>query len=139
MHVNNFGENVRLKYALGSPEMKLLCKINPEGDVLLAEQSIEEIIDNVTLGDHVGAFCVSGPGAGQEASWDLLAHVCDLAKAKHVPVFCNTGCKESTIAKILTIADGGCVGTAFKGADGRVDADKVRSFMAVAKEARGDR
>ena len=102
-------------------------------------QSIEEIIDNVTLGDHVGAFCVSGPGAGQEASWDLLAHVCDLAKAKHVPVFCNTGCKESTIAKILTIADGGCVGTAFKGADGRVDADKVRSFMAVAKEARGDR
>ena len=123
----------------GIPEMKLLCKINPEGDVLLAEQSIEEIIDNVTLGDHVGAFCVSGPGAGQEASWDLLAHVCDLAKAKHVPVFCNTGCKESTIAKILTIADGGCVGTAFKGADGRVDADKVRSFMAVAKEARGDR
>ena len=65
MHVNNFGENVRLKYALGIPEMKLLCKINPEGDVLLAEQSIEEIIDNVTLGDHVGAFCVSGPGAGQ--------------------------------------------------------------------------
>ena len=139
VHVNNFGENVRLKYALGIPEMKLLCKINPEGDVLLAEQSIEAIIDNVTLGDHVGAFCVSGPGAGQEASWDLLAHVCDLAKAKHVPVFCNTGCKESTIAKILTIADGGCVGTAFKGADGRVDADKVRSFMAVAKEARGDR
>ena len=57
VHVNNFGENVRLKYALGIPEMKLLCKINPEGDVLLAEQSIEEIIDNVTLGDHVGAFC----------------------------------------------------------------------------------
>ena len=36
VHVNNFGENVRLKYALGIPEMKLLCKINPEGDVLLA-------------------------------------------------------------------------------------------------------
>ena len=109
VHVNNFGENVRLKYALGIPEMKLLCKINPEGDVLLAEQSIEEIIDNVTLGDHVGAFCVSGPGAGQEASWDLLAHVCDLAKAKHVPVFCNTGCKESTIAKIREMVDSNTV------------------------------
>ena len=69
--MNNFGENVRLKYALGIPEMKLLCKINPEGDVLLAEQSIEEIIDNVTLGDHVGAFCVSGPGAGQISGTDF--------------------------------------------------------------------
>ena len=54
---------------------------------LLAEQSIEEIIDNVTLGDHVGAFLCVRPGCRQEVSWDLLAHVCDLAKLQSIPVF----------------------------------------------------
>lgn len=139
VHVTNWGENVRLKYELGIPEMKLLCKINPEGDVRLAEQPIEQVIDGVCMGGFVGALCVSGPGAGQEASWDLLKKVCELAKPKNVPVFCNTGCRQDTIEKILSIADGGCVGTTFKGPDGRVDVNKVRSFMEVVKKARGDR
>ena len=74
-----------------------------------------------------------GPGAGQEANMDFLEEVALLAKEKHVPVFCNTGCRHDTIEKILQVADGACVGTALKGADGRVDLEKVRSFMAIAR------
>ncbi|MCI5481214.1 MAG: BtpA/SgcQ family protein [Lachnospiraceae bacterium] len=139
VHVADWGENVRLKYALGRPDLQLLCKVNPEGDVRLADMPIKAVIDGISLGGHVGAFCVSGPGAGQEASWDFLKQVCELAAPKHVPVFCNTGCRQDTIERILTIADGGCVGTAFKGADGRVDINKVKSFMEVVKKSRGDR
>jgi len=139
VHSVNWGESVRLKYAMGRPDFKLFCKVNPEGDVRLAEQDIDAVISGICQGGHVGALCVSGPGAGQEASWDLLKHVCNLAASKNVPVFCNTGCRQDTIEKILTIADGGCVGTTFKNADGRVSEEKVKAFMDVVKKARGDK
>ena len=58
-----------------------------------------------------------------------LEEVAALAKKKNVPVFCNTGCRHDTIEKILKVADGACVGTALKGPDGRVDLEKVKSFM----------
>ena len=64
---------------------------------------------------------------------DYLKEVTALAKKKNVPVFCNTGCRHDTIEQILQIADGACVGTALKGADGRVDLEKVRSFMELAR------
>lgn len=73
------------------------------------------------------------PGAGQEASMGYLEEVSSLAKKKNVPVFCNTGCRHDTIERILQIADGACVGTALKGPDGRVDLEKVKSFMEIAR------
>ncbi len=139
VHVTNWGEVVRLKYALGHPEIQMLCKINPEGDARLVDQPIEEIMDGIALGNFVGGFCVSGPSAGKEADFELLARVCRHAAKKHIPVFCNTGCREDTIEKILEIADGGCVGTAFKNEDGRVSLAKVTSFMNTVKKARGDK
>lgn len=139
VHSVNWGESVRLKYAVGRPDLKLLCKVNPEGDVRLANQSIESFVGSICQGGHVGALCVSGPGPGQETSWDLLMKVSEFASPANVPVFCNTGCRQDTIEKILTIADGGCVGTTFKASDGRIDIKKVRAFMEVVKNARGDK
>lgn len=133
VHSVNYGDMVRLKYSLGHPEIQLLCKFNPEGDVRLAGQTTEQVMAGLCQGGFVGGFCVSGPGAGEEASMSYLEEVAGLAKKKGVPVFCNTGCRHDTIEKILKIADGACVGTALKGPDGRVDADKVKSFMELAR------
>ena len=133
VHSVNFGDMVRLKYALGHPEIKLLCKFNPEGDVRLGGQTTQEVMNGLCQGGFMDALCVSGPGAGQEASMGYLEEVATLAKKKNVPVFCNTGCRHDTIEKILQVADGACVGTALKGSDGRVDLDKVKSFMEIAR------
>lgn len=133
LHNVNYGDMVRLKYSLGHPEIQLLCKFNPEGDARLGDQSTQDVMSGLCQGGFMGGLCVSGPGAGQEASMDYLEEVAQLAKKKQVPVFCNTGCRHDTIEKILKIADGACVGTALKGADGRVDLDKVKSFMELAR------
>ena len=133
LHSVNFGDMVRLKYTLGHPEIKLLCKFNPEGDARLGSQTTEEVMNGLCQGGFMGALCVSGPGAGQEASMGYLEEVAALAKKKNVPVFCNTGCRHDTIEKILKVADGACVGTALKGPDGRVDLEKVKSFMGIAR------
>ena len=133
VHNVNYGDMVRLKYSLGHPEIQLLCKFNPEGDVRLADQKTEQFMDAICQGSFIGGLCVSGPGAGQEASMDYLEEVATLAKKRNVPVFCNTGCRHDTIERILKVADGACVGTALKGADGRVDLEKVRTFMELAR------
>lgn len=137
VHVSDFGQQVRLKYAVGKSDMKLLCKLNPEGDTWLSERNINDVIDSLCFGGFADGLCVSGPGAGQEASWKLLEAACERAKKYNVPVFCNTGCKESTIRRILQTAGGACVGTAFKDASGRISAEKVRSFVAEAAMGRG--
>ena len=62
-----------------------------------------------------------------------LGVVPTLEQALRLPVFCNTGCRHDTIERILKVADGACVGTALKGADGRVDLEKVRTFMELAR------
>ena len=138
IHSVNFGDMVRLKYQLGRPGFQLLCKFNPEGDVRLGNQTTEQLVKSYCRGGHAGALCVSGPGAGKEADLNYLAEVRALAKEYGVPVFCNTGCRPDTIEKILSAADGACVGTALKGAGGRVDAEKVKAFMAAARKARGE-
>jgi membrane complex biogenesis BtpA family protein len=133
LHSVNFGDMVRLKFALGHPEIQLLCKFNPEGDARLGNQTMEETMNGLCQGDYAGGLCVSGASAGQEASMKFLEEVTGLARKKNVPVFCNTGCRHDTIEKILQVADGACVGTALKGADGRVDLKKTRAFMAIAR------
>ena len=138
LHTVDFGEMVRLRDRLGRPDFKLLCKFNPEGDVRLGTFTNAQLVNSLCKGGFIGALCVSGPGAGQEASFDLLAEVSELAHKRGVPVFCNTGCRLDTIERILSIADGACVGTALKGDDGRVDVDKVRAFMEAARRARRD-
>jgi uncharacterized protein len=77
--------------------------------------------------------------AGAEAD---LTHI-EEAKAAvpSTPVLANTGCRIETIAHTLVVADGVIVGTGLK-QDGYtwnpVDPDRVRRFMANAREARGE-
>lgn len=134
LHTVTFGDMVRLKYSLGRPDFKLLIKFNPEGDSRLGTQTTKELVADFCNGGQVGAFCVSGPGAGQEADMSFLEEVAELAHKKGALVFCNTGCRHDTIEAIFKIADGACVGTALKGSDGRVDIEKVRSFMVKARK-----
>lgn len=139
IHCPDFGESVRLKYQLGHPEIQLLCKFNPEGDARIGGITNKEAVAALCQGGFAGALCVSGPGAGQDASMDMLREVTQLAHEYHTPVFCNTGTKHSTIEAILQVADGACVGTALKNEAGRVDMEKVRSFMDIVHRVRGDK
>ena len=64
-----------------------------------------------------------------------------MARPRGVPVFCNTGCRQENVREKLKHCDGVCVGTAFKKDgifNGRVDEERVRSFMAVVKEIRSE-
>ena len=61
------------------------------------------------------------------------------AKPRNVPVFCNTGCRHENVREKLKYCDAVCMGTAFKKDgvfNGRVDEERVRSFMEIVYDIR---
>ena len=118
-------------------------EIAPIGPCLLIDTSGLE--DETTLGSvreaktrQVAEMCDVAVVVSVTEDNDTDRNLLSFFKKKNVPVFCNTGCRLDTIERILSIADGACVGTALKGDDGRVDVDKVRAFMEAARRARRD-
>ena len=62
-----------------------------------------------------------------------------VAKSRNVPVFCNTGCRHENVREKLKYCDAVCMGTAFKKDgvfNGRVDEERVRSFMEIVYDIR---
>ena len=85
------------------------------------------------------ALLVSGPMAGAEPDPQALREAKEAVGAQ-VPVLLNTGARPDNIRRYLTIADGVIVGSALK-VDGYtwnpVDAERVKTFMAIVREVRG--
>ena len=83
----------------------------------------------------------AGAAAGAEPDDVVLSRVHEAAKQKNVPVFCNTGCNHQNVREKLKHCDAVCIGSAFK-KDGifnqRVDEKRVRDFMEIVKEIRGE-
>ena len=123
------GEAARHRMALGIPEMKLLYKVNPESDAYLASRDLRVVARSILYGGFADGLCVSGAAAGSEPDDSLLAAIYEVARGSGVPVFCNTGCKQENVQEKLKYCDAVCMGTAFKGPDGRVQKDRVSSFM----------
>ncbi len=123
------GEATRHRMALGIPEMKLLYKVNPESDAYLASRDLRVVARSILYGGFADGLCVSGAAAGSEPDDSLLAAIYEVARGSGVPVFCNTGCKQENVQEKLKYCDAVCMGTAFKGPDGRVQKDRVSSFM----------
>lgn len=132
----NSGEAVRHRKALGIPEMKLLFKVNPEADAYLAPRDLRVVAKSILYGGFADGLCVSGASAGSEPDDELLKSIYDTVYGSGVPVFCNTGCNHSNVREKLKYCDAVCMGTAFKGPDGRVEEAKVRSFMETVHEIR---
>ena len=82
---------------------------------------------------------VSGASAGSEPDDSILNKVYEVAKPRNVPVFCNTGCRHENVREKLKYCDAVCMGTAFKKDgvfNGRVDEERVRSFMEIVYDIR---
>lgn len=126
----NVGDVVRRKYTLGLSELKMLYKVNPESDAFLAERDLKVVTRSILFHCFPDALCVSGRSAGVETNSEILNLVKEVSG--DVPVFCNTGCTAENIIEKLTIADGACVGTAFKKDgifDRVVEISRVKKFM----------
>lgn len=128
---------MRRKYQLGMKDLKMLFKVNPESDVYLAERDLGKITKSMVFHCFPDGLCVSGSSAGSETDENIIREV--KKAAGQVPVFCNTGCTRENIIEKLEIADGACVGTAFK-ADGKfdnfVEPSRVKEFMDAVKQYR---
>ena len=119
LYTSNSGEAIRHRKALGIEDFKLLFKVNPEADTYLVQRDVKVVAKSIMFGDFADGLCVSGAAAGCEPDNGILSEVYSVAKPRGVPVF--------------------CIGTAFKKDgifNGRVDAERVRSFMDIVADIR---
>jgi uncharacterized protein len=121
---------LRLRTALGRPDLKLLFNINAEFAAALDGRPIEQRAASAVFSSQADVICVSGPLTGQPVDQS------DLQKVKLAvpdrPVLANTGVDIDNVAAILQVADGCVVGTHFKqGGDtwSPVDGERVKRFM----------
>jgi len=123
---------------IGAGKIRLFFNIAPEFARPVSPRPVGALAKSVVTSSLADALLISGPMAGAEAD---LTHI-EEAKAAvpATPVLANTGVRVETVARTLTVADGVIVGTGLK-QDGYtwnpVDPDRVRRFMANAREARG--
>lgn len=127
----------RRRSDLGRPDLKMLYKVNPESDTYIAPRDLKQITKSLIFHCFPDGLCVSGSSAGSETGADIIRTVKSVSG--DVPVFCNTGCTSANIREKLSVADGACVGTAFK-QDGKfqnfVDVRRVKELMDTVKEYR---
>jgi membrane complex biogenesis BtpA family protein len=121
---------LRLRGALGRPDLQLLFNVNAEFAGSLDDRSIERRAESAVFSSLADVICVSGPLTGQPADCSELSRV--KAAVGATPVLANTGVTVDNVEEILAIADGCVVGTHFKESGDTwrpVDGDRVRRFM----------
>lgn len=143
LYNNDFSQLLRRKAALHLDDLKMLYFINPESDRNLDTRPLADIAKSTIFKAHPDGLCISANAAGQDVDEALIAAVKEAAP--DVAVLCNTGCRPDTIARKLAYADAAVVGTYFKEngklenanlENVRVDAARVKEFMAVVKALR---
>lgn len=141
LYTSNSGEAVRRRKALEIEDFKLLFKVNPEADAYLVHRDIQVVAKSIMFGGFADGLCVSGNAAGSEPDNHTLEQVYAVAKPRNVPVFCNTGCRHDNVREKLQLCDAVCMGTAFKHGGfltGRVEQERVRSFMDIVADIRAN-
>lgn len=128
---------LRLRAALGRPDLKLLFNVNAEFADSIDSRPIELRARSAVFSSLADVICVSGPLTGQPVDSSDLQKV--KAAVPDRPVLANTGVKIDNVAEILAVADGCVIGTHFKvGGDTwqPVDGERVARFMARVQELR---
>jgi uncharacterized protein len=130
-------EAIRLRAALGRPELKLLFNVNAEFASPLDTRPVELRARSAVFSSLADAVLVSGPLTGQPVDASELRRV--KAALPQTPVMANTGVDLDNVTAILASADGCVVGTHFK-VEGDtwqpVDAARVARFMDKAQRLR---
>jgi membrane complex biogenesis BtpA family protein len=128
---------LRLRAALGRPDLKLLFNINAEFAAALDDRPIEQRAASAAFSSLADVICVSGPLTGQPVDQSDLKKV--KAAVPNLPVLANTGVNIENVAGILEVADGCVIGTHFKERGDTwspVDGDRVKRFMDRVEELR---
>jgi membrane complex biogenesis BtpA family protein len=128
----NYGEIARHRKYVGAQEVKMLFNVVPESAKYLAEREVLQIVKTTLFNHRPDALCVSGLTAGSPVDLNTLLSVKEMASQVGVPVFANTGVTVHNVDKVLEVADGAIVGTAFKYEgkfENHVDEKRVREFM----------
>jgi membrane complex biogenesis BtpA family protein len=128
----NYGEIARHRKYVGAQEVKMLFNVVPESAKYLAEREILQIVKTTLFNHRPDALCVSGLTAGSPVDLNTLLSVKEMASQVGVTVFANTGVTVHNVDKMLEVADGAIVGTAFKYEgkfENHVDEKRVREFM----------
>jgi membrane complex biogenesis BtpA family protein len=133
------GEALRYRRAIGAEGVRVLFNINAEFAAPVGNRPLAEVARSVTFSSMPDGICVSGPMTG------VSVRVEDLRAVKEVvgslPVFINTGARHDNLADLLPFADGVIVGSSLK-VNGitwnPVDPERVRSFMAIVRQIRGE-
>ena len=140
LYNNDFSALLRRKAALHLDNLKMLYFINPESDRNLDTRPLADIAKSTIFKAHPDGLCISANAAGQDVDDALITSVKEANP--EVVVLCNTGCRPDTIVRKLRCGDAAVVGTYFKEGGKlenarlenlRVDADRVREFMAVVR------
>jgi len=128
----NYGEIARHRKYVGAQEVRMFFNVVPESAKYLAEREILQIVKTTLFNHRPDALCVSGLTAGSPVDLNTLLRVKEMASQVGVPVFANTGVTVHNVDKVLEVADGAVVGTAFKYEgkfENHVDEKRVREFM----------
>jgi len=128
----NYGEIARHRKYVGAQEVRMFFNVVPESAKYLAEREILQIVKTTLFNHRPDALCVSGLTAGSPVDLNTLLRVKEMASQVGVPVFANTGVTVHNVDKVLEVADGAIVGTAFKYEgkfENHVDEKRVREFM----------
>ena len=99
----------------------------------LAARPIAELASEAIERGLANAVIVTGGGTGQEITFDDLRSV--RAALPNASILAGSGVTDSTVARILTLADGAIVGTFFKHEGivaSHVDIERVRQLVAAA-------
>jgi uncharacterized protein len=133
----NVGETIRHQHQIGAEKVKLIYNIVPEASSYLGNRDICEIAKTTIFNCNPDAICVSGITAGEQLDIQIIEKIKELIP--NTIVLNNTGMNINNLDKILSIADGAIVGTAFK-YDGNfmehVDKNRVKDFMDAVKRFR---
>lgn len=126
----NCGATARHRVEIGAQDVKMLFNIVPEAAKYLADREITQIAKSTVFNCKADALCVSGLTAGSAVSESVIEQVKNTVP--DTVVLANTGVRENTVEKLLSIADGAVVGTTFKvnGVfENEVDVERVKRFM----------
>ena len=130
----------RYRRHINAEDVRILANITPEFASPLGTRSVAQRARSAVVSSLVDAILISGPMAGAQPDVSFVYEAKE-AVGEQVPVLVNTGTDVDNIRQFLGVADGAIVGSSLK-VDGYtwnpVDLGRVQTFMAAARDARGD-
>jgi membrane complex biogenesis BtpA family protein len=131
------GKTLRYRRTIDAANVRILTNISAEFASPLAPRPIEVVAKGVSMISLTDGLCVSGAMTGASIDKSQLRSVRNAVP--ETILFANTGVAETTVAEILSLADGVIVGTSLK-VDGvtwnAVDRARAATFMENVQAAR---